>query len=158
MNNSPVWHPDVTVAAVVERDGCFLFVEEHVRGELVLNQPAGHLEPGESLLDAVRRETLEETAWEIEPAGLIGIYQWTSPTDGTTFLRFAFAAHAIRLHSRSLDHGIERAVWLSASELTTYKVPSRSPLVKLCVQDFLQGVRYPHQLLRNAMSERRGEP
>ena len=148
-NDPSIWRPDVTVAAVVERDGRFLFVEERVRGNLVLNQPAGHLESGESLIEAVCRETLEESAWEIEALALVGIYQWTSPLDGVGFMRFAFAARALRAHERELDTGIERAVWLSAAELAAHPVPSRSPLVGRCVDDYLAGHRHSFDLLRN---------
>lgn len=144
-----VWKPDVTVAAVVERDGRYLFIEERVRGELLLNQPAGHLEPDESLLAAVRRETLEESAWEIEPTGLVGIYQWTSPRTGMAFLRFAFAARPLaHHHDRALDIGIERALWLSADELARHPVPARSPLVAQCLADHRAGSHHCASLLR----------
>lgn len=137
--SATTWKPDVTVAALVERDGCFLFVEEWVRGALVLNQPAGHLEDGESLLAATVRETLEETAWQIEPIGLVGVYQWTSPHDGMSFLRVALAARPIAHHNgRALDEGIERAVWLSAEALAAHPVPSRSPLVRHCLHDYIE--------------------
>ncbi len=149
MNDPSIWRPDVTVAAVVERDGRFLFIEERVRGRLVLNQPAGHLEAGESLIEAVQREALEESAWEVAATDLIGIYQWTSPSDGTAFMRFAFAAHAICAHARPLDAGIERALWLSADELRSHSVPTRSPLVTQCVNDYLDGRRHSFELLRN---------
>jgi 8-oxo-dGTP pyrophosphatase MutT (NUDIX family) len=133
-----VWKPDVTVAAIVERDGHFLFVEERVRGELVLNQPAGHLESGESLLAATIRETLEETGWQVEPTGLVGLYQWTSPRDGMTFLRVAVAARPLAHDAtRSLDDGIERAVWLAPDALDSHPVPRRSPLVGHCLRDYL---------------------
>ncbi len=144
-----VWKPDVTVAAVVERDGRYLFIEERVHGQLLLNQPAGHLEAGESLLAAVCRETLEESAWEIEPTALVGVYQWTSPHTGMAFLRFAFAARALRHHpERALDQGIERALWLSADELARHPVPARSPLVAQCVADHGAGSRHCASLLR----------
>lgn len=149
MNDPTIWRPDVTVAAVVEQDGRFLFVEERVRGQLVLNQPAGHLEAGESLIEAVCRETLEESAWEIEATHLIGVYQWTSPRDGVAFMRFAFAARALRQHARPLDQGIERAIWLTAEELTQHRVPLRSPLVEACVRDHRAGQRHSFELLRN---------
>ncbi len=149
MNDPIIWRPDVTVAAVVEQDGRFLFVEERVRGQLVLNQPAGHLEAGESLIDAVCRETLEESAWDIEATYLIGIYQWTSPRDGVAFMRFAFAARALRRHARPLDQGIERAIWLTAEELIQHAVPLRSPLVEACVRDYRAGQRHSFELLRN---------
>lgn len=149
MNDTLIWRPDVTVAAVVEQQGRFLFVEEQVRGQLVLNQPAGHLQAGESLIEAACRETLEESAWEIEATHLIGVYQWTSPHDGVSFMRFAFAARALRQHDRALDHGIERALWLTADELSMHRVPARSPLVEVCVRDYLAGHRHSNALLRN---------
>ena len=154
MNDPSIWRPDVTVAAVVERDGRFLFVEERVRGNLVLNQPAGHLESGETLMAAVCRETLEESAWEIEATHLVGVYQWTSPVDGVGFMRFAFAARPVREHQRRLDEGIERAVWLSAAELAGHPVPARSPLVAQCLHDYLDGRRHSFDLLRHLDSAR----
>lgn len=151
MNEANRWRPEVTVAAIVEREGRFLFIEERVHGVLLLNQPAGHLEADETLLDAVRRETLEESAWEIEPLALVGVYQWTSPRDGVAFLRFAFAAKAVRQHpGRALDVGIERALWLSTDELDTHPVPARSPLVGLCLRDYQSGSQHSPALLRNA--------
>src|SRR4051812_5303468 len=90
-----VWRPDVTVATIVPRDGRFLMVEERIRGELVVNQPAGHLEPNESFVEGARRETLEETGWTVEVTELIGIYQWTRPGDGWQVLRVTFAAHPL---------------------------------------------------------------
>ena len=138
MSEPLTWKPDVTVAAVVERDGRFLFVEERVRGALVLNQPAGHLEAGESLVAAMVRETLEETAWQVEATGLVGVYQWTSPIDGASFLRIAIAARPlVEVAERALDHGIERAVWLAPDALAAHPVPARSPLVQRCLLDYL---------------------
>ena len=101
------WQPDVTVATVVVREGRLLMVEEQVQGERVLNQPAGHLEPDETLQEAALRETLEETGWEVELTAFIGAYQWTSPRDGKHFLRLAFAADPVRHDpARPLDEGI----------------------------------------------------
>ena len=138
------WQPDVTVATVVVRDGKLLMVEERAQGRLVFNQPAGHLEPDESLLEAARRETLEETGWEVEPTAFIGAYQWTSPRDGKHFLRMAFAAEPRRHHpDRPLDEGIVRALWLTPGELAAESARHRSPMVWMVAQDFLAGRRLP---------------
>src|SRR3954469_23085610 len=112
------WNPDVTVAAVVERDGRYLMVEERIAGRLVLNQPAGHLEKGETLIDAVIRETREETAWRFTPAALVGIYLWRNPENDRTFLRFAFCG-SVDDHraEQPLDTGIVRAAWLTHEQL-----------------------------------------
>ncbi len=138
------WQPDVTVATVVVRDGRLLVVEETVRGRQVLNQPAGHLEPDESLAEAALRETLEETGWEVALTAFVGAYQWTSPTDGRHFLRMAFAAQPVRHHpERPLDEGIVRALWLTPAELAAESDRHRSPLVWRVVEDFLAGRRLP---------------
>ena len=140
------WQPDVTVATIVVRDGRLLVVEEKVHGVLVINQPAGHLEPDESLLAAARRETLEETGWEVEPTAFVGAYQWTSPADGRHFLRMAFVATPVRHHpDRPLDDGIARALWLDPAELQGCRERHRSPLVWKVVEDYLAGRRYPLQ-------------
>ncbi|TNJ34574.1 NUDIX hydrolase [Arenimonas terrae] len=142
------WQPDVTVATVVVRDGRLLVVEERVRGELVLNQPAGHLEPDESLLEAALRETLEETGWEVTLTAFIGAYQWKAPADGRHFLRLAFAAEPLRHHpDRTLDEGIVQALWLTPAELAAETARHRSPLVWRAVEDFLSGRRFPLQAL-----------
>jgi 8-oxo-dGTP pyrophosphatase MutT (NUDIX family) len=143
------WQPDVTVATVVVRDGRFLMVEEDVRGALVLNQPAGHLEPDESLIEAARRETLEETGWEVEPTDFVGAYQWKSPVNddgsgGRHYLRMAFAAELGRHHpQRPLDEGIRQALWLSPEQLLAERARHRSPLVWRTAADFLAGRRFP---------------
>lgn len=142
------WQPDVTVATVVVRDGRLLMVEERVRGALVLNQPAGHLEPDESLLEAALRETLEETGWEVTLTAFIGAYQWKAPADGRHFLRLAFAAEPRRHHpDRALDEGIVQALWLTPAELSAENHRHRSPLVWRAVEDFLSGRRFPLQAL-----------
>ncbi|MBP6596541.1 MAG: NUDIX hydrolase [Arenimonas sp.] len=142
------WQPDVTVATVVVRDGRLLMVEEMVRGERVINQPAGHLEPDETLLEAALRETLEETGWDVTLTAFIGAYQWTAPADGRHFLRMAFAAEPQRHHAgRPLDEGIVEAVWMSPAELSAAQARHRSPLVWQVVEDFLAGRRYPLQAL-----------
>lgn len=142
------WQPDVTVATVVVRDGRLLMVEEQVQGERVLNQPAGHLEPDESLQQAALRETLEETGWEVALTAFIGAYQWTSPRDGKHFLRLAFAADPVRHHAgRPLDEGILRALWLSPGELAAESARHRSPLVWRVAEDYLSGRRLPLQAI-----------
>jgi 8-oxo-dGTP pyrophosphatase MutT (NUDIX family) len=145
-----VFRPDVTVATLVPSDGRLLVVEERVRGALVLNQPAGHLEPDESLVDAAVRETLEETGWDIAISHLVGVYRWTAP-DGSAFLRFAFAGTPLRHHpERALDAGIERALWMSPGELRAAEDRMRSPLVLAVVEDWLAGARWPLATIRDA--------
>lgn len=138
-----VWKPDVTVAALIERDRRFLLVEERIRGRLVLNQPAGHLEDGESLLEAVVRETLEETAWQFSPEALLGIYQWRSPRGHTT-LRIAFIG-TVHGHdaTRALDPPIVTTHWLTREEIARQAPRLRTPLVLRCVEDYLAGRRLP---------------
>ena len=144
-----IWKPNVVVAAIVERDGKFLLVEEQADGALVLNQPAGHLDEGESLIAAVIRETLEETAWHIEPQALLGVYRWPHPDKPITYLRFAFIAKALREESgRALDTGIERALWLTPQEIRAAQSRHRSPQVQRCLDDYLAGTRYPLELLQ----------
>jgi len=135
----PRWTPHVTVATVVVRDGRLLLVEEAINGRQVLNQPAGHLEPDESLAAAAVRETLEETGWTVRLSAFIGTYQWTAP-DGTPFLRFAYAAEPVSHDpGRPLDDGILRAVWLTPAELKADPGRLRSPLVWQVVADYLAG-------------------
>ena len=143
-----VWKPNVTVAAVVQRDGKFLLVEEETEAGLAFNQPAGHLEAGESLIDAVVREALEETAYHFKPTHLVGIYNWPHPTKEVTYLRFAFAGE---LHGweagRRLDDGIVAARWLTHAEVRASTERHRSPLVRRCIEDLVAGKRYPLDLL-----------
>jgi len=141
--------PAVTVATIVERDGAFLLVEEETRFGRRLNQPAGHLESGESLPAAAVRETLEETAWQVEPTALVGVYRWEAPHDAATFVRFAFAAEP-RAHdpARALDAGIVRALWLSYDDIVARRAEHRSPLVLRCLDDYRAGRRWPTNLVR----------
>jgi len=138
-----IWKPSVTVAAVIERHGKFLFVQERIGGRLVLNQPAGHLDPGESLAAACRREAMEETAHHFEPTALVGIYRWRDASKDFTFLRFAFRGTVGAAEKRPLDKEIVAVHWLSAEELKQRKAEHRSPLVQKCVDDFIAGRSFP---------------
>jgi len=145
------WRPSVTVAAVIERDGKFLFVEEVASGRRVINQPAGHLDPGESLAAAVSREVLEETAHRFVPTGLVGIYRWRYDKEDVTFLRFAFHGRVEGVEAdRALDKEIVAAVWLTPAELAERRAEHRSPLVQQCVDDFLAGRSFPLEVLSKA--------
>ncbi|WP_371822633.1 NUDIX hydrolase [Methylococcus sp. EFPC2] len=138
------------MAAVVEHEGRFLLVEEHTAaGRLVFNQPAGHVEYGESLLEAVARETLEETAWRFTPQALVGIYLWNRPAGQAGYLRVCFAG-SVDAHDpeQALDEGIERAVWRSRQELLADEERLRSPLVLQVIDDYLAGERYPLSVLK----------
>ncbi|WP_312328578.1 NUDIX hydrolase [Stenotrophomonas sp.] len=142
------WTPHVTVATVVVRDGQLLLVEEAIDGRAVLNQPAGHLEPGESLAGAALRETLEETGWTVRLTAFIGTYQWTAP-DGTPFLRFAYAAEPVAHDpARPLDTGILRALWLDPAQLRADPARLRSPLVWEVIADYLAGQRHPLSIVK----------
>ncbi len=145
-----VWRPNVVVAAIVERDGRYLLVEEETEDGRRFNQPAGHLESGESLLAAVSRETIEETAYRFEPTGLVGIYRLCYPSAGTTYLRFAFAGlvHE-RDPERALDDGIVRADWFTVDEIRALTTRLRSPLVLECINDHLAGRSYPLDMLHD---------
>jgi 8-oxo-dGTP pyrophosphatase MutT (NUDIX family) len=148
-----VWKPDVTVAAVIERSGRFLLVEERIRGRLVLNQPAGHLEDGESLLEAVVRETLEETAWGFTPESLLGIYQWRSPRGHST-LRIAFTG-SVQGHdaARPLDPPVVTTHWFAREEILQRATQLRTPLVLRCIDDWLAGRRLPLDALTAELSD-----
>ncbi len=149
------WQPDVTVATVVADGGRLLCVEERVNGGLVINQPAGHLEPDESLVEAALRETREETGWDVRITAFIGAYQWKAParpgeSDGRHYLRFAFAAEPLAHDaSRTLDEGIVRALWMAPGELLEALDRHRSPLVWQVVGDYLAGQRQPLSAIRH---------
>ncbi|WP_271407694.1 NUDIX hydrolase [Pseudomonas sp. Q1-7] len=145
------WHPHITVATVIEDQGRFLLVEEQADGRAVFNQPAGHLEADESLLQAALRETLEETGWEVELTAVIGIYLYTAPSNGVTYQRVCFAARPLRHHpQRTLDDGIIGPRWLTRDELLAEQDRWRSHLVLRCIDDYLAGERFPLSLIRVA--------
>ncbi|HEU4922967.1 MAG TPA: NUDIX hydrolase [Burkholderiales bacterium] len=142
-----IWKPSVTVAAVIERGGRFLLVREQVEGRLVLNQPSGHLDPGESLVEGCRREVLEETAHRFRPTGLVGIYRWHYAAKDVTFLRFCFKGMLEGTAPLALDKEIVGLEWLTPEELKNRRTEHRSPLVEKCVDDFLAGRNFPLEVL-----------
>jgi len=150
------WKPSVTVAAVIERDGRFLLVEEHTPEGLRLNNPAGHLDPGESPAEGCARETLEETAHSFRPTALVGVYlsrfQRPGPQAGTvqdiTYLRFAFCGELGEAQAgRALDAGIVRTLWMSPDEIRASRAQHRSPLLLQCMEDYLAGQRHTLDLI-----------
>lgn len=146
---SDAWQPHVVVAAVVERDGRYLIVEEFINGELRLNQPAGHWEQGETLIEATRREALEESGWEVEPTGFLGVYTWQPASLPYPFVRMAYVAQARRHHpDRPLDTGIVRALWLTPAELLARRAEWRSPSVMQCIEDHRAGRVLPLDTVR----------
>lgn len=143
-----IWKPHVVTATVIKRDQRYLFVEELINNKLVINQPAGHLDPGETLLEAACRETLEETAWHVELTALLGIFVMETEVPGKTFVRFCFAAEPLRHEpQRPLDVEIERTLWLNREELLAREEQWRSPLVMAAVEAYESGVSYPLDLL-----------
>lgn len=148
---SEIWKPSVTVAAIIERDGRFLLIEEETSDGIRINQPAGHLDPNESLEQAVVRETLEETAHDFVPTALVGMYmsRYLSVRTATevTYLRFAFAGKLGLSHDMPLDEGILRTIWMTYEEILASQEQHRSPLVLECVKDYLKGQRAPLSLL-----------
>jgi 8-oxo-dGTP pyrophosphatase MutT (NUDIX family) len=143
-----IWTPHVTVAAVIEQDGRFLLVQERESGRTVFNQPAGHLEDGESLVTAVIRETLEETGWHFQPEAVIGMYRWRHPAKGVTYLRVTFAGSGLSHDAdRPLDEAIEDTLWMSVGEIRRRSELLRSPLVLKSIEDYLAGARYPLSVL-----------
>ena len=136
--------PDITVAAVTETDGRFLVVEVRINRRLVFNQPAGHVEHGETLLDAVIREVREETAWGFQPQALVGVYLWRNPSSGRGYMRFAFTGTVLDHDAEQpLDRGIVSTHWLSRADLMERQPRLRSPLVMRCIEDYLGGTRLP---------------
>lgn len=152
-----IWKPHATVAAIIERENKFLMVEELIHGERVYNQPAGHLDPNESLIDAVIRETREESAWQFIPEAVTGIYLWKQPDSddkaGETFLRVAVCGSCNNHRpDQPLDDGIIQATWKSREQLMDENHKLRSPMVINCIDDYLDGKRYPLDLLIDVAS------
>ena len=144
--------PAVTVAAIVEHGGAYLLVRERTRNGLRLNQPAGHLEAGESPAEGAARETLEEAAWRVEATALVGIYRWEAPDNGATFVRFAYAATPLApVPARVLDEGIVEALWLPYDEIVARRDEHRSPLVMQCIEDYRAGRRWPLDLVQDVV-------
>jgi 8-oxo-dGTP pyrophosphatase MutT (NUDIX family) len=142
------WKPNTTVAAIIEQNGKFLLVEENTDRGNRFNQPAGHLEDGETLLQAVIRETMEESAYEFMPEALLGIYHWKHPHNDTTYLRFAFIGKVgVNYPMQELDIGIVQAVWMDIDEMRDKAGLMRSPQVLMCVEDYLAGKRYPLEVV-----------
>ncbi|MEM9532680.1 MAG: NUDIX hydrolase [Pseudomonadota bacterium] len=143
-----IFKPHTTVAVIVESEQRLLFIEERVGGELVINQPSGHLEAGESLIDAARREALEETGCRIEPQAVVGIYQWRELRTGKAFLRFTFSATLLEEQAHAeLDEGIERTRWLTPAEFQQQPLAHRSPVIERSLEDYLSGDLQPLSLL-----------
>ena len=153
---------DITVAAVIEQDDRFLLVEEQSNGHIVFNQPAGHLEPGETLTAAVAREVVEETGFSFRPHALLGFYLWHCQEADTTFLRLAFAGEATPPERQpTLDEGIIATHWLTRNDVLVKQPQLRSPLVLRCIDDYLAGIRYPLASLSELgfdASTRRAQP
>lgn len=142
-----VWTPHVTVAAILEDQGKYLFVHEKSDGESVLNQPAGHLEDNETLVDAVKREVLEETAIVFEPTHLVGVYQYRVPNGDVTYLRFCFTGSIIERQNTPLDPDIIETLWLTQEELQTQTIKLRSPLVNQSLDDYENQQRLPLDII-----------
>ncbi|MFL1405492.1 NUDIX hydrolase [Marinobacter sp. M1N3S26] len=142
------WKPHATVAVIVEDErGRFLLVEERINGDLVFNQPAGHIEEGEAVADAARREALEETGWEVEPKAFLGMYRYIAPANGVTYFRFCFTASPVRQVTTELDTGIAAAHWLTLDEIRQLGDRLRSPMVLDCILDYREGRRFPLEVI-----------
>lgn len=138
------WAPHVTVATIVERDDRYLLVYEESDGRMVYNQPAGHLEPGETLAQAALRETLEETGWTVALTGVVGVNLYTAPSNGVTYFRTTFIADAVSHDpTRALDTGIIEAVWLTYEEVVERKAELRSHMTLQIIEDYRAGRRFP---------------
>ncbi len=148
------WKPNVTVAAIVECEQKFLLVEENADNHVVFNQPAGHLEKDESLIDAVKREVLEETAWEFIPQAIVGVYIYPNQHSDITYLRLCFSGTCENHHpEQALDDGIIQAVWLNREEIKENEDKMRSPMVTQCIDDYLSGKKYPLDLINSYLAD-----
>ncbi len=146
-----IWTPRVTVAAIIEQEHRFLLVEELIDGKTIFNQPAGHLDNGESLVQAVVRETLEETGRQFQPTAIIGLYRWRQVERDITFLRLCFTGEVVAYNPQQpLDDGILGTVWLTRDEVAARHSQLRSPLVLRCIDDYLAGDRFPLALYHDA--------
>lgn len=147
-----VWKPHVTVAAIIEEDNRFLLVEEETSKGMVFNQPAGHLEKGEDLIAAIKREVHEETGWKFEPENLVAVQLWSRNSDHPTFLRVCFSG---KVHSHDpslvLDDGIIATHWLTKHELERHG-RLRSPLVMICIDEYLNGQKFPLSITQNFLN------
>jgi 8-oxo-dGTP pyrophosphatase MutT (NUDIX family) len=156
------WKPNVTVAAIIEHEGRFLLIEEETSDGLLLNNPAGHLDPGESPAEGCAREALEETGHAFEPTALVGIYlnrvERGEGAEDITYLRFAFCGR-LGEHdpARPLDDGIVRTLWMTPEEVRASAARHRSPLVLRCIEDFLAGARHPLSLVYTDASVAEGK-
>jgi len=147
------WNPHVTVATVVSRNDQFLCVEEHSHSGAVINQPAGHWEDRETLIEAAQRETLEETGWHIAISHLCGIYQWRHPEKGETFLRFCFAGECLHQDpTAALDPAIIAVHWFSREQLLQRQSAWRSPMVLHCIDDYLNENHYPLNFIHSLLN------
>ena len=142
----------LTVATLVVRDSRFLMVKETIGGKTVINQPAGHVEPGEDIINAALRETVEETGWDVEIKDFVGIYTYKSAHNEVTYYRLVFTATAVSLDAqRPLDPDIDEALWMSIDEIRDNKINLRSDLVLQCIEDYLEGKVFPLEIIRNRL-------
>jgi len=142
------WHPHSTVSCICEHDGLFLMVKETVHGKVVYNQPSGHIEDNESIIEAALRETLEETAHQVKAQYLNGIYRYRVSSE-LTFIRFSLVCHLITKTEQNIDPDIDSVHWLSYDEIVTLKDELRSPLVLKSIEDYKKGTTYPLSLIDN---------
>ncbi len=149
------WAPAVTVAVLVERSGTFLMVEERIEGRLCLNQPAGHLEAGESLVEAATREVFEESRWRVEVTHLVGVHSWTHPDSGRSWLRFVFCAVPLDEQPGPLDPPVVAATWLTRAEINEASERHRSPLVAAALEAYDTGLRVPLEALQSLLGQAR---